>query len=76
MSFFRYDYRCVACDATADLFVRKDEKDTQTCNFCGETMKRLMAGPITTFKFHDRSNIKSKKAVSLRDKGSPPRSQV
>jgi len=67
MSFFRYDYRCVACDATADLFVRKAEKDAQKCNFCGETMKRLMPGPTTTFKFGDRSATKSRKAVSLRD---------
>jgi len=47
--------------------VRRGEVDNQECE-CGETMTRLMGAPVTTFKFGDRSAIKSKKAVSLMDK--------
>ena len=68
MSFIVYDYVCSNCDhVEQDAFVRASEKDNQDCPKCGALMKRLPAGPITTFKFGDRAAIKSKKAVSLRD---------
>jgi len=35
-------------------------------------MPFIIFDPITTFRFGDRAAIKSKKAVSLRDKGSSP----
>ena len=67
MSFIVYDYHCDKCDVTErDKFVRSSEKDEQICP-CGNPQRRMMPGPITTFKFGDRSAIKSKKAVSLRD---------
>ena len=67
MSFIVYDYHCDECDVTrADRFVRRAERDTECCPSCGHYMRRLMPGPTTTFKMHDRSAIKSKKAVSLR----------
>ncbi len=68
MSFITFDYRCTACNSMAiNLFVRRSEMDAVRCEDCGELMKRLPAGPTTTFKFGDRSAIKSRKAVSLRD---------
>jgi len=67
MSFIVFDYRCDECGVTErDKFVRSSEKDEQICP-CGNKQRRLMPGPTTTFKFGDRSAIKSKKAVSLRD---------
>ena len=67
MSFIVFDYHCDECGATErDKFVRSSEKDEQICS-CGNTQRRMMPAPITTFKFGDRSAIKSKKAVSLRD---------
>lgn len=71
MSFKIYDYRCENCDEVVELMVKSGEQDSQFCSNCPEVetpMKRLMPGPITKFKFGDRSAIKSRKAVSLRDK--------
>lgn len=69
MAYLKYDYLCSNCDHfEADAFVKSDQKDQQSCPECGALMKRLPAAPITTFKFGDRSAIKSRKAVSLRDK--------
>lgn len=54
--------------------MRRSEVYAQMCDCAAEEafkeavpMKQLPAGPITTFKFGDRSAIKSRKAVSLRD---------
>jgi putative FmdB family regulatory protein len=68
MSFIVFDYLCSNCDHFEEsAFVRRSEMDNQDCPKCGALMKRLPAGPTTTFRFHDRSATKSKKAVSLRD---------
>jgi ribosomal protein L37AE/L43A len=68
MSYITFDYKCPNCDAEyPDCFVKRDEMDSQRCGKCKEVLARLPAGPSTTFKFGDRSAIKSKKAVSLRD---------
>lgn len=66
MSFITNDYRCMECEMIDERMVRRSETDDQTCDDCGAPMKQLIGGPITTFKFGDRSNIKSKKAVSFR----------
>jgi len=68
MSFITFDYLCSNCDHFEEnVFVRRSEQDNQDCPKCGALMKRMLAAPITTFKHGDRSAIKSKKAVSLRD---------
>jgi predicted nucleic acid-binding Zn ribbon protein len=71
MSFITFDYLCTNCDTVEkDVFIRRSEMDKHECGECGALMKRLPAGPTTTFKFGDRSAQKSRKAVSLRDQGS------
>ncbi len=74
MSFITNDYRCMKCDKIDERMVLRSETGNQKCDFdyCGGDMKQLIGGPITTFRFGDRSAIKSRKAVSLRDKGSSP----
>jgi len=67
MSFITYDYGCEDCNLIEERFVHRREADEQYCNECGMRIRKLPAGPITTFKFGDRSAIKSRKAVSLRD---------
>jgi len=68
MSYITFDYQCTNCDNTApNMMVRRELMNNVECDQCGALMKRLPAGPITTFKFGDRSALKSKKAVSLRD---------
>lgn len=68
MSYIIFDYLCSNCDHfEPNAFVKRMEMDDQSCSKCGALMKRLPAGPTTTFKFGDRSAVKSKKAVSLRD---------
>ncbi len=68
MSFIIFDYLCKECGAIeADKMVRRSEMDSVPCPRCPGQMTRLPAGPTTSFKFNDRSAIKSKKAVSLRD---------
>ena len=73
MSFITYDFQCQDCGKVEERMVRRDEVNSQVCScmFPGRRtfgpMKILPAGPITTFKFGDRSAIKSRKAVSLRD---------
>jgi predicted nucleic acid-binding Zn ribbon protein len=68
MSFITFDYKCPKCGAEyPNVMVRRSEMDEQRCSKCKATLQKLPAGPITTFKFGDRSAIKSKKAVSLRD---------
>ena len=78
MSYITFDYQCNVCGAREERTVRRSEMDEQHCIAeldggllgiydCDKPMVRLMAAPITTFKFHDRAAIKSKKAVSLRD---------
>ena len=53
--------------------MRRSEVYAQMCDCAAPDkrtygpMKQLPAGPITTFKQGDRSAIKSRKAVSLRD---------
>ncbi len=69
MSYITFDYLCKNCDAFEEsVFIKRSEQDNHSCSQCGALMKRLPAGPITKFKFGDRSAIKSRKAVSLRDK--------
>lgn len=70
MSYIIFDYGCEACGEKEERFVRRSEMDAQDCKECGSRMNKLPAGPTTTFKFGDRSAVKSRKAVSLRDKGS------
>ncbi len=68
MSYIIFDYACPNCGAEyPNNFVKRSEMDDQRCGKCKTVLKRLPAGPSTTFKFGDRSAIKSKKAVSLRD---------
>jgi putative FmdB family regulatory protein len=68
MSLITFDYTCTNCDHfEKDALVQRSVMDNVDCPKCGALMKRLPAGPITTFKFGDRSAIKSRKAVSLRD---------
>jgi len=68
MSYIIFDYQCSNCDNIAgNLFVRRSQMDNVECDQCGALMKRLPAAPTTTFKFHDRSALKGKKAVSLMD---------
>ncbi len=66
MSYITFDYGCTNC-GVVERMVHRREMDEQYCDECGDRMRRLPAGPITTFKFADRAAIKSKKAVSLRD---------
>jgi hypothetical protein len=70
VSFITLDYKCQTCGAIEERFVRRSEVDMQFCDCVtgGSAMDKLPAGPITTFKFGDRSATKSRKAVSLRDK--------
>ncbi len=68
MSLICFDYQCTGCGAVYEnIRVRRDEVDDQRCGKCKDKLKALPAGPPTTFKFGDRSSVKSKKAVSLRD---------
>lgn len=68
MSFITFDYVCKECGADyPNMMVRRSEMDNQRCGKCSTVLHKMPAGPITTFKFGDRSAIKSKKAVSLRD---------
>jgi ribosomal protein L37AE/L43A len=68
MSYITFDYACPECGAEyPNSFVKRSEMDEQRCGKCKTTLKRMPAGPSTTFKFGDRSAVKSKKAVSLRD---------
>ena len=68
MSFITFDYQCTNCGRVGiNKFVRRSEMDDVECDQCSALMKRLPAGPTTTFRMHDRSAIKSKKAVSLRE---------
>ena len=69
MSFIIYDFKCDNCGKIEERFVKRAEVDAQRCGCVkgGFAMKQLPPGPITRFKFADRSAIKSKKAVSLRD---------
>lgn len=67
MSFITFDYKCEACGEVMERMVRRSETDKQDCGKCGSRMRRMPAAPITTFKFGDRSAIKGKKSVSLRD---------
>jgi len=71
MSFITNDYRCTKCDSIEERMVRRDEVGEQKCE-CGGDMAQLMGGPITTFRFGDRSAIKSKKAVSIMDRNYAP----
>ena len=72
MSYITFDFKCINCEHVEERMVRRDKVAAQKCSQCYCPMQQLMAAPITTFKFGDRSAIKSKKAVSLRDKGSSP----
>jgi hypothetical protein len=68
MSYITFDYKCPNCEQEyLNCFVKRSEMDKQRCGVCKEVLVKLPAGPSTTFKFGDRSAIKSKKAVSLRD---------
>ena len=68
MSFIRFDYVCPTCNAKfPNCFVKRAEMDEQRCGKCKDVLKRMPAGPPTNFKFADRSSVKSRKAVSLRD---------
>jgi len=68
MSFITFDFLCTNCDRFYEsLMVRRSELEETSCKDCGALLKRLPAGPVTTFKFGDRSAVKSRKAVSLRD---------
>lgn len=70
MSFITYDFKCTRCDAIEERMVRRDEVGKQR-HVCRDAtlaaMERLMPGPTTTFRHHDRSATKSRKKVSLRD---------
>lgn len=67
--FITFDYVCNHCGADyPNMRVKRAEIEDQTCGQCYSKLKRKAAGPITTFKFGDRAAIKSRKAVSLRDK--------
>lgn len=67
MSLITFDYRCDNCGAEyPNSMVRRSEQDEQRCGKCSEKLTKLPAAPITTFKFGDRSAIKSKKEVSFR----------
>ena len=67
MSFIVFDFKCTECGASyPNVMVKRSEMDEQKCGKCYAALNRLPAGPTTTFKMHDRSAIKSKKAVSLR----------
>lgn len=70
MSFIVLDFKCQTCGKIEERFVRRSEVGMQFCDCVtgGSAMDRLPAAPITTFKFGDRAAIKSRKAVSLRDK--------
>ena len=68
MSYITFDFVCKHCGAEyPNLMVRRSNLGEQRCGKCKTLLHRMPAGPITTFKFHDRAAIKSKKAVSLRD---------
>jgi len=68
MSFIRFDYRCSKCgEDHPNCLVLRVDMDAQRCGKCKGLLRRLPAGPPTTFKFADRSAHKSKKLVSLRD---------
>jgi len=66
------DYRCMGCNHVEERRVERAVVPDQKCGICGADMKQLMGGPTTTFRFGDRSATKSRKAVSLRDRGSSP----
>lgn len=70
MSFIKYDFKCQTCGRIEERMVRRSEVGMQFCDCVtgGSAMDKLMPGPITNFKFGDRAAIKSRKAVSLRDK--------
>ncbi len=67
MSYITYDFKCQTCGKIEERFVKRSEVSMQFCD-CGSAMGKVMPAPITTFKFGDRAAIKSRKAVSLRDK--------
>lgn len=54
MSFVTWDYRCQNCGRVEERTVRRSEQDNVTCT-CSTAppplMKRLPAGPATTFRF-------------------------
>jgi hypothetical protein len=59
MSFITFDYKCPGCGWTEERLVRRDEADLQQCVECIGShdglyfMKRMPAGPKTTFRFAD-----------------------
>jgi predicted nucleic acid-binding Zn ribbon protein len=54
MSFITFDYSCTHCGAQyPNVFVRRSEMDDQSCGKCKSPLKRLPAGPKTTFRFAD-----------------------
>lgn len=67
MSFIIFDFKCISCEHVEERMVERDNLADQKCSQCACPMQKLMPGPTTTFKFGDRSAIKSRKAVSLRD---------
>jgi len=68
MSFITNDYKCISCEHKEERMVKRGEVTDQKCSQCCCPMQQLIGGPITTFKFGDRSAQKSKKAVSIMDK--------
>lgn len=70
MSYITLDFKCQTCGTVEERFVKRSEVGMQFCDCVtgGSAMDKLPPGPITTFKYGDRSAIKSRKAVSLRDK--------
>ena len=67
MSFIVFDFKCISCGYTEERMIKRDQTTDFKCSQCACPMQQMPAGPITTFKFGDRSAIKSRKAVSLRD---------
>ena len=66
MPFIPFDYRCETCGHEEERLVLKKDKDSQRCkqlvcetHECKGQMKRMPAGPKTTFKFADKSGLKS-----------------
>jgi uncharacterized Zn finger protein len=69
LSYIIFDFICKECgEQYPDKMVRRSEINDQRCEKCGNVLHQMPAGPITTFRFGDRAAIKSRKAVSLRDK--------
>lgn len=59
MPFITFDYRCKPCDVEEERLVLKSDMDAQRCGNCKGLMVRLPAGTKTTFKFADKSGLKS-----------------